>query len=28
MAAGIALTEIGIERSTLEDSFLTLTGDN
>ena len=28
MAAGVALTEIGIERSTLEDSFLTLTGDN
>ena len=26
MAAGIALTEIGIERSTLEESFLTLTG--
>jgi ABC-2 type transport system ATP-binding protein len=28
MAAGVALTEIGVERSTLEDSFLTLTGDN
>jgi ABC-2 type transport system ATP-binding protein len=28
MGAGIALTEIGVERSTLEDSFLTLTGDN
>jgi ABC-2 type transport system ATP-binding protein len=28
MGAGVALTEIGVERSTLEDSFLTLTGDN
>jgi ABC-2 type transport system ATP-binding protein len=28
MAAGVALTEIGVERSTLEDSFLALTGDN
>jgi ABC-2 type transport system ATP-binding protein len=28
MAAGVALTEIAIERSTLEDSFLTLTGGN
>ncbi|MEA2618597.1 MAG: type transport system ATP-binding protein [Chloroflexota bacterium] len=28
MGAGVALTEIGLERSTLEDSFLTLTGDN
>jgi ABC-2 type transport system ATP-binding protein len=26
MSAGVALTEIGIERSTLEESFLTLTG--
>jgi ABC-2 type transport system ATP-binding protein len=28
MGAGVALTEITIERPTLEDSFLTLTGDN
>jgi ABC-2 type transport system ATP-binding protein len=28
MDAGVTLTEIGVDRSTLEDSFLALTGDN